>query len=97
LLGLGGFGQLSSCFEVRPGSGSYRLNGNVMEWCADWYGPYTTVERENTDPQGTHIGDGRDLRGGSWARYYLRAAFRYRRPPTYSWNRIGFRVQFFLD
>jgi formylglycine-generating enzyme required for sulfatase activity len=44
--------------------GVYDMLGNVREWVADWYGPYTAADV--IDPQGPQIGRFRVGRGGSW-------------------------------
>ncbi len=54
--------------------------GNVVEWCADWYGDYeTNVSGAVVDPRGPVEGDRRVFRGGSWndLAAWCRAAFRY--------------------
>ena len=44
--------------------GACDLAGNALEWCSDWYGPYSAGAQIN--PTGPSSGDFRVLRGGSW-------------------------------
>ena len=73
--------------------GLYDLNGNVWEWCWDWYGEYEPAPQ--IDPTGPVEGERRVLRGGSWDYIYIncRSANRNWFDPDYWFsNYFGFRV-----
>ena len=71
--------------------GLYDMQGNVMEWCEDLYGPYPT--QPAVDPLQLE-GVSRVVRGGSWAVDAVegRAATRGKYLPVAHHAHIGFRV-----
>jgi formylglycine-generating enzyme required for sulfatase activity len=94
--------------DAANGYGLYDIQGNVWEWCNDWYGRDYYRESPKENPKGPAEGspmpDGkpyRVLRGGNWfngpdghSRVSNRNPSYYRGPedPNHPWYHIGLRV-----
>ena len=89
-------GQTQAINSYSPNAfGLHNMHGNVLEWCADWLGTYSTTAQ--TNPTGASTGSSRVVRGGSWyydARY-CRSAYRSGyNPGGINGDYIGFRLAF---
>ena len=72
--------------------GLHDMQGNVWEWCDDWYGDYSVGT--TADPSGPASGSYRVFRGGGWNfdAFNCRVASRNFSYPSYKFNNFGFRV-----
>ena len=72
--------------------GIYDMSGNVLEWCQDWYGSYSSSSQRN--PKGPNSGSSRVLRGGSWfySARYCRVSRRNCYTPGSRYYDLGFRL-----
>ena len=73
--------------------GIHDMHGNVMEWCHDFYAPYSQ-KSSVVNPLGPFNGSTRVLRGGSFYRTAMqcRSASRHSYEPSYRGSETGFRL-----
>jgi formylglycine-generating enzyme required for sulfatase activity len=72
--------------------GLYDMHGNMGQWCADFYAPYSGGTA--LDPSNPTNGQDRVVRGGDWASTppECRSADRRAANPIAGFNQVGFRV-----
>jgi formylglycine-generating enzyme required for sulfatase activity/serine/threonine protein kinase len=90
-----GFATTAPVGSFPKGASRYGVEdvvGNVWEWVADFYAPYT--EDDQANPRGPATGDARVIRGGGWNGSYaawVRPTFRFKSDANQRSYGIGFR------
>ena len=89
-----GYGDTSPVGTYPDGASMYGgldMAGNVYEWVADWFGPYSLSRQLN--PGGPDFGLEKIIRGGSWGDdpVHIRSSIRSRINGDSALNYVGFR------
>jgi formylglycine-generating enzyme required for sulfatase activity len=74
--------------------GLFDMNGNLAEWCLDWYDQMYYTQTPNADPWGPISGINKVIRGGSSKDYgnVMRSAYRNFGPPELRDKYTGIRL-----
>jgi len=79
--------------------GIYNLQGNLWEWCADWYDNHYYEKSPRKNPLNMVPNDYKVIRGGSWAnnKKMLNPSNRNAIKPNINKINVGFRIAYDLE